>query len=297
MEDINFTSEECVAEAGRSIMAGLLTVMMAHDARVRVDADTIAVHEMRKSIRRTFTCFRLFDPFFEPGVLQTYRRSLRRIMRRLGRSRDLAVFRMNLAAFNDANQGQFDDLVAHFAGKQEAVDRKLIRYLEKHKLRAFFASYVAFTESRGLHVCADDGQALQPKIGHFIPIMVFERIAAVRAFEDVVAHASLKQLHRLRIQFKELRYTLQFFASLLGNVTPSILLDLNSLQDVLGHLNDTTVALEFLESLPGHEASATRCRRLQFEEQERLLQAFGPAWEQFNTPQWRQAVATAVASV
>ena len=297
MQEIAFSVDELVPEAGRTLMAEMLGRILAYDKQVRLDADMTAVHEMRKSIRRTFTCFKLFGPYFEPGVLRQYKRPLGRIMRRLATSRDLAVFRLKLAAFNEANDQAYEDLAAYFDVEQQVADTLLIRYLEKPTRRAFFASYLAFTESRGLGVRALDRPGMRSTIGHHLPVLIFTRVATVRAFEDGLSDASLKELHRLRIQFKDLRYALQFFAPLLGGEASSIFLDLKALQDILGDLNDTNVALQLLNVVPDREVSVARYRQHQREEQVGLLAAFEPAWEQFDRPQWRRALAKAAVSV
>jgi CHAD domain-containing protein len=296
MQEFAFSVDELVPEAGRALMAEMLSRILAEDGKVRLDADVTAVHEMRKSIRRTFTCFKLFNPYFEPGVLRQYKRPLGRLMRRLATSRDLAVFRLKLAAFNEANDWAYEDLAAYFNMEQEVADSLLIRYLKNPKRQEFFASYLAFTASRGLGVRAHDRPGMRSKIGHHLPVLIFTRVATVRAFEDGLSGASLKELHRLRIQFKDLRYALQFFAPLLGGETSSIFVDLKALQDILGDLNDTAVALQLLDTVPDREASVARYRQHQREEQLHLLEAFQPAWEQFNRPQWRRALAKVAVS-
>ena len=98
-----FTPDTHIAEAGRAILAAELETMREHKSALKQDADVTAVHETRKAIRRSFTAIKLFDPYFEPGVLKAHRRRLRKIMRRLGRCRDAAVFLIKLAEFGESN--------------------------------------------------------------------------------------------------------------------------------------------------------------------------------------------------
>jgi hypothetical protein len=67
-----------IAEAGRRLMADELTIIQAHWPELRLSSAMVAVHETRKAIRRTFTLFKLFAPYFAPGELEYHRARLRK---------------------------------------------------------------------------------------------------------------------------------------------------------------------------------------------------------------------------
>ena len=297
MEEIAFTADEHVAEAGRFIMSQQLAKILYYGEGVRANAEMTAVHEMRKAIRRTFTCFRLFRPYFEPGILKPYRRGLRRIMRRLGYSRDLAVIRLKLDAYNKSVIRPLDDLAAQWETRQNGADGIAMRYLAKPKQQSLFTKYRAFTETPGMGILKTTDPWAPVKTRHHVPIMIYQRVAAVRAFDDLLQSATVKQLHRLRILFKELRYSLQFFAPLLGEEIQAVLVSLKQSQEHLGNLNDTTVALRFLDEVVGLETSVARYRAYQAEEQERLVGSFLPVWQRFDQPLWRRDLGEAIATL
>lgn len=291
------TADEHVAEAGRIIMSQQLTMLLFHEQGVRTNAAMTAVHEMRKAIRRTFTSFKLFRPFFDPGTFKPYRRGLRRIMRRLGYSRDLAVFRMKLDAYNELAEQPLDDLAAYYETRQEVADRAVIEYLARQKQQTMLAKYRAFTETPGMGVLKSADLWAPFKIRHHVPILIYQRVAAVRAFDDRLQSATVQQLHRLRIQFKELRYSLQFFAPLFGEEIQTVLANLKQSQEHLGDLNDTTVALQFLDEITGFESSAARYRAFQAKEQDRLVGSYLPVWQRFDRLAWRRALAETMATL
>jgi CHAD domain-containing protein len=119
----------------------------------------------------------------------------------------------------------------------------------------------------------------------------------VRAFDDRLNGATVNQLHRLRIRFKDLRYALQFFKPLLGQKSEQVLLNLNQAKDILGDLNDTSVAMHLLDDVEGLEDSVSRYRVFQESEQERLVHAFLPVWKQIEDLQWRRDLAEAIANL
>lgn len=297
MEEMLLTADEHVAEAGRFIMSQQLTKMLHHEGEVRTNAAMTAVHEMRKAIRRTFTCFKLFRPYFEPGTLKPYRRGLRRIMRRLGYSRDLAVFRLKLDTYNELAERPLDDLAAFCETRQKVVDATVMDYLAKRKQQAVLAKYRTFTETSGMGVLKTTDPWAPVKTRHHVPILIYQRVAAVRAFDDRLQSATVQQLHRLRIQFKELRYSLQFFAPLFGQEIQTVLANLKQSQEHLGDLNDTTVALHFLDEMEGLESSVALYRSFQAKEQGRLVGSYLPVWQRFDQPVWRWNLAKAMATL
>jgi CHAD domain-containing protein len=297
MVALELTADEHVAEAGRILMAQQLALIRRYEEGARSKADVTAVHEMRKAIRRTFTSFKLFRPFFEPGILKPYRRGLRRIMRRLGTSRDLAVFRINLEAHNTSVEQPLDDLSAYFKAQHKAADSVLMQYLSKPEPRHFLTNYQAFTESTAEGVAISRDRWAPVKLRHHIPPLIYQRLATVRAFDDRLNGATVNQLHRLRIRFKDLRYALQFFKPLLGQKSEQVLLNLNQAKDILGDLNDTSVAMHLLDDVEGLEDSVSRYRVFQESEQERLVHAFLPVWKQIEDLQWRRDLAEAIANL
>jgi CHAD domain-containing protein len=75
------------------------------------------------------------------------------------------------------------------------------------------------------------------------PLLIYTRLASVRAFNAILPDASIEQLHGLRIEFKKLRYTIEFFREVLGEEARAVIDDLKALQDHLGDLNDAQGAI------------------------------------------------------
>lgn len=285
-----------ITEAGRAVLAAGLATIQLHKAALLENADVTAVHETRKAIRRTFAAMRLFDRYFEPGVLKTHRRGLRKIMRRLGRSRDAAVFLEKLAG-HEAESGQLPGLRRYWQDQLAAADEALRDYLGHAKRQVFLDEYTHFTHTPGLGTSTHAQPYAPTKVRHLAPLLIFERIAAARAHEDHVQNASLEQLHQLRIQIKELRYVLSFFAPLLGNEIKEARSMLKRLQVLLGDLNDAKVALHMLDITPGPESEILVYRTFKEAEIDHLIENFPELWAGFTAPTWRQTVASALASL
>lgn len=289
--------ENTAREAGRLMMAQQLARILETETAVRQSADPVAVHEMRKAIRRTFTSYRLFEPYFSPGVLAYHRRRLRRLMRRLGRSRDLTIFRQGLEAYNTAAERPLLRLSATWWAQQEQADQALRDYLAKPKRQAFLARYQAFCETPGAGAPLSPDAGAQPRITYIAPALIYERLAAVRTTGDNLAALSVPELHSLRIQFKELRYTLDFLAPILGPETAELLSSLNLVQDHLGAVNDARVALTLLEEVPDLDDEVAAYCAYQQQELARLVSTLTAVWDKIDNPIWRGQLAAALADV
>lgn len=286
--------ESTAVEAGRLVLAQELQKMRHHEMDVRAAADPVAIHEMRKAIRRSFTAYRLFDPYFAPGVLKYYRRRLRRIMRRLGRSRDLTIFRSGLAAYNVDAERPLIGLATYWDEQQQDADTELQAYLANPKREAFLEAYQRFCETPGPGTAGGEAGGPPPRIAYVAPVMIYQRLAAVRATGEHLQQLSVAELHQLRIQFKELRYTLDFLAPILGPQTAELLISLNDVQDHLGAINDARVALLLLDEVSGLEEETAQYRAYQTQELARLAEGFTAVWDEIDRPQWRRMLAAAV---
>jgi CHAD domain-containing protein len=133
-------------------------------------------------------------------------------------------------------------------------------------------------------------------VRHVAPALIYERLAAVRAYDGHLANASLAELHRLRIQGKELRYTLEFFEPLLGSTAAEVIETVKQLQEHLGQLNDARVALTMLEETPAeHEAAVAFYREAKEGEIRWLQDGLRGLWTELERQSWRQQLGAAVA--
>lgn len=300
-ETAPFTPATEMAEAGRIALARQLAVVREHDADLRTETTATAVHETRKAIRRSRTLFKLLQPYFEPHAFRRYRRCLKRLMQRLGRARDLEVFLQKLAGYREREALAPGDAEA-LAALQKAwqVEKEKANEAAAHaanapRYRQCLTAYQTFTESVGSAVRSDPPEPPVPdQVGHLAPVHIYQRLAAVRAFAGRIETISVAELHQLRIRFKELRYTLEFFAPVLGREIEAVLADLNSIQDHLGDLNDTRVALALLAERDEEPAGARLYRTAQEAEMVRLVNSFGPVWDTFDDVSWRRRLAAAV---
>ncbi len=144
-------------------------------------------------------------------------------------------------------------------------------------------------------------------------MLIYTRLAATRAFGPILSSASIEQHHALRIEFKKLRYTVEYFQEVLGRRSKAVIAELKLLQDHLGELNDAQVAAmlirEFIDRQEQAQAQLPIGERSNLEDvvgymgwhharRHRLMSDFGEVWEKhFLANSFRDDLASAVASL
>lgn len=293
-----FTPKTDIAEVGRRLLAEQLAAMAEYRESLLEKADVTAVHETRKAIRRTSTAFKVFRPFFQPESLEPYRKRLKKMMKYLGRARDTAVFREKLEAYREASgERELDCLIEYWREQQKEADDALREYMGKPKRAEFWEEYEEFAQTAGKDVLKHPDPNVPAIAAHHIPNLIYQRVAGVRAYGDQLAGASAARLHLLRIQGKELRYTLQFFVPLLGLEIESVSAKLEQMQEHLGNLQDNHIGLQLLEETKGCKTAVSLYQRVIEQEIEQLKATFPTIWHEIDNKTWRQDLAAAVANL
>jgi len=250
------TPDLLMAEAGRLLMADELATVQAYWPELRLSAEVTAVHETRKAIRRTFTLFKLFTPSFAPGELERHRRGLRKIMRRLAPCRDAAVFRLRMAAYNETAERPLTGLADYWAARQNEADDVLRQYLARQSVADILDRYAHLTATVGSGLPEASDRDAPIRVRHALPALLLQRLGAVAAYGDLLPDATADQLHQLRIQFKELRYTLSFFSDILMEQAHDFIDVSRRMQEFLGDLNDLNVAIVLMDGMEEHREEA-----------------------------------------
>jgi CHAD domain-containing protein len=151
-----------------------------------------------------------------------------------------------------------------------------------------------------------------------LPSILYARLADISAYSEWVEgpYVSVERLHRLRIAAKGLRYTLEFFESVLGKEVEPLIKDFKVLQDHLGDLHDAAVATSMLgfylktgtwnpseSEKTSNETQISESHGVEaylvYREEEllTLLNTFPDAWEKVRAGEFRKKIESAVRSL
>lgn len=229
------TPEIPVEAAARIALAARLQVMRLHAESANVDHE--AIHQTRVATRRSTAAIVSFRICLKRKDAKRAKALLRTVRRGAGEVRDWDVL---LGALSGAQAPSCEFLLGYATGRREDA-------------RTRFAELLGESRRELLKVCER------------IPARVRRPAAeSIRRFRDLVAPfktrmlsfdgslrnppRAAKELHRLRIEAKRVRYEMELFAScfdpgILEQVYPRV----ESLQDQLGAMQDDAVAIKRLE--------------------------------------------------
>lgn len=308
------TSQDSLAEAGRKVWRYQFGEMLRHEEATRCGEDIEALHLMRVATRRMRTAFKIFGSAYKPKTLKPFLNDLRAIGGALGRVRDIDVLVENAVHFRDEQpvdaQAGIEPLLTAWRGERETARQRLLIQLDSQEYLDFKSQFGIFVDTPGMGMRRLSSNSLEPhQVREIVPVLLYSRLARVRAYETILDNASVTQLHALRIEFKRLRYTAEYFREVLGNSISEVINDLKGLQDHLGELHDRVVACqlinEFLNQWESSQAGLPLVQRqnpeaiveylaYQHAERYQLIINFPRKWAYFNRPEIRQNLAGAI---
>jgi CHAD domain-containing protein len=315
LEKIGIQRDDTLAEAGRKVMRFQFAQMLRHEEGTRAGEDIEALHDMRVATRRLRAAFEVFGDSFEPGVLKPHLKGLRRTGRLLGAVRDLDVFMEKayryIETLPEERRNGLDPLLESWRSQRDAARALMLEYLNSREYYRFKRDFNIFlnTPLAGERPLPDD-RVVPHLVNQLVPALIYERIAAVRAYGSLLEDAPIERLHALRIEFKKLRYTVEYFREVLGKRAFDVIESIKKLQDHLGDLTDAQVATQILREFVDSWEENQRTRSIherenieevfnylsaRYAERHQLLIAFPSAWqEHFHTRAFRRNVAQAV---
>ena len=314
--------DDAMSEAGRKTFRFHFRRMLYNEPGTRLGQDPEALHDMRVATRRMRAAFRIFGSYYDESVA-SFEKGLKQTGGILGTVRDLDVFRLKILdyreALPEAQRGGLDPLLAVLEARREAARREMLDYLDGKKYARFKERFGEFVETEGLGSLprAKGGEPQPYRVRHVAPVAIYERLAAVRAYDEWVTIPSppVARLHALRIVCKRLRYAVEFFREALGPEAKILINQVVGMQDHLGELQDAVVASGILRDFLvwgtwGHEATAQSLPDLSMpviapgvaaylavkqSELQRLLDTFPPLWQGFHNGGLSRTVAAAIA--
>jgi CHAD domain-containing protein len=312
-DTVGLAPDDPMVEAGRKVLYFHFERMLLNEPGSRLGEDIEAIHDMRVATRRMRSALRLFGPFFVPRKIKRFRKRLRSVASTLGEVRDLDVAIEKATRFaTEQPDLDLSGLMAMWHKRHDKARRALIADLDSKSFARFVDRFHTFltTPGKGAPPEPAPGEAVAYQLRHVAPRLVYEHFEKVRAYETVLNGAPVAVLHALRIDFKRLRYTLEFFAEVLGPEVREVIKDVKTIQDHLGDLNDSDVVLPvLLDFITRHNqkysgvpqafrpdiAGVVAYSRAVAAERQRLLDTFAEVWAHFNRDDTRRNLALAVA--
>jgi len=310
-------ADDLLSEAGRKVLCYHFYQMLMHEEGTRLGEDIEELHDMRVATRRMRAAFEVFADAYTTKSLKKLLKDLRLTGRALGKVRDLDVFiekaRLYAERLPEEKRTDLEPLLSSWGQERESAREEMVKYLDSTKYEDFKQEYSEFlnTPFAGARQMPQDTLAPR-RVREIAPVLIYSRLAAVRAFDSILEDATIEQFHALRIEFKKLRYTVEFFREVLGEEARSVINDFKTIQDHLGDLNDAQVATQILRDyltkwdeqqsvLPVSQRKSPEAVLSyllhNYLERERLMKTFHDKWKRFNQPEFQHRLALAVSAL
>ena len=304
---ITLTPHDRADAAAVTILRRLLATIEVNLPGTLADTDSEYLHDLRVAVRRSRAAQRELRGVFPPEALRVFRDEFRELQVLTGPTRDLDV---QLLEFGDLTSALPADNARDVAPLRALLEARLaderatmVRGLKSERTSALLRNWSEFLDAL---VAAPEGD--RPDAARPVAEVAGERIGKVygrmvkmgRAIGPDSPHEAL---HDLRKKGKELRYLLEFFASLYPpEVVKPMVSTLKGLQDVLGRFQDREVQADSLRALGDDIAAAeggaaalmsmgVLVQRL-LEEQDAARAEFDESFAQFAAKPQRKLVET-----
>jgi CHAD domain-containing protein len=251
--------------AAATVFARLLEVIDDNFAGTLEDVDSEFLHDLRVAVRRTRSLQRQFKAIY-PERLEHFREEFKRIQAVTSDLRDLDVYLLDFPALRASlpaqMQGDLDPLRTILEAKRARALRQTRRALKAQRTRDALTEWNEF-----MRTAPTADRSVKSLASHRITSVYRKMVKMGKAIDD---DSPAADLHELRKVGKELRYLLEFFASLYPpEVVKPFVKTLKGLQDQLGRFQD-------------HEVQANKLRELAPEVKEPMtLMAMGALVDRF----------------
>jgi triphosphatase len=308
-EGLKIYPADSMPEAGRKILLRYFEEMLKQEPVAFAGEDIEGVYKMRVAIRRIRSLYYVMGPLLPPNYQTGFPRRFKKTAAVLGVVRDLDVFQAHIGAYIAESLGGdgsgLAGLLAHLQGQHSQARAELQAYLESKTYLEFKQAFTFMLKEPASisHLPQPSAYPLTPKsvrVEHLLPPLIYERYQEVRRHEIGFPTRDVPSLHRLRIDAKRMRYTLDAFSDVLGVASNRVITAIKDLQEHLGDMNDAHVAIERLEGLrqelPGEQSKAILAYEKVWKTQlDQSLKGFPRVWRAFNRYQVRQGLAMTVA--
>jgi CHAD domain-containing protein len=240
--DLALSSRDTFATASRKILCQQIRRVWKQTYRISTAPSPKTVHDLRVALRRLRSAFRLLAG----GPGPRYRHDLARIARRLGRVRDLDVLRESLV--RRLPPPKAPEVFRRLQLEREQAWVKARQALCSRRYAALLARLLDYGDAPRMKPAAGQRPVLAAAPGLL-------RAASQKLWRQRRHRAesfSPRQLHRLRIEFKRLRYACEFFAPVVGGLAGAIR-TWTQYQDCLGKYRDARAGRKIVLALGRHQ--------------------------------------------
>ncbi len=245
---IQLNPHDTARQSVLKIYKHLLNTMQLNEDGILNDLDSEFLHDFRVALRRIRSGLTQMKDVIPFEVTQHFKEQFSYIGGITGPTRDLDVFLLYKDDYKSrlppALQPPLHEFFTDLEKRRVEEQKKLVRALKEERYRKIMSDWQGYLENKNAILI------VEPKV----TVIELAYTTIIRQYKKILKNGMLithespdEDLHRLRIQGKKLRYSLEFFASLFPESNIKRLIkQLKLLQNNLGTFNDLSVQQDML---------------------------------------------------
>ncbi len=257
---VDYLSQSPAYEVASRLIAAYLHTARLNEEGVCADFDSEFLHDYRISLRKVRSILSLFKGVFDEDVTCDLKTRFSDLMRQTNRLRDLDVYLLEqesyLALVPEILRSGLLTMFEEFAEERDRTQKKVKRqFLSKNYKQEMTAlqKLCPHTPAQMKKAAAETlkvGSDGDLPVFDYASALIWKRYRKVRKLaRRIDAETPDEQVHELRIQFKKMRYLMEFFAPLYSaKEMKTLIKSLRRLQNSLGKFNDCSVQQEALNA-------------------------------------------------
>ncbi|MGD9947803.1 MAG: CHAD domain-containing protein [Desulfobulbus sp.] len=241
--NLTLNPKSTARQAMREIYLVLVESMRRNIPGVLADWDIEFLHDLRVAIRRTRSGLSLVKQVLPATIVSRFKKEFAAFGSMTGPTRDLDVYLKDRQKYLDRLppplQPGLELFFNNLLKQRQTEQKKLTRRLQTKKITAIFDDWQRCLEQEDIHPAPLAGMPVKEVAD---PIISRHHKRVLRSGFSLDTTTPDEAVHRLRIQCKKLRYSMEFFSSLYPAEELQIVVKhLKKLQDILGVFNDLSV--------------------------------------------------------
>jgi len=241
-----------VEEVALANLRRYLSAWHLHEPGARFGDDPEELHDLRVAGRRLDAILRQFDAFL-PAALVRIRSTLKKVLRALGKARDLDVALQELNAFNRvlsaADQAHLAPLKQHLLTERERARHKMLAILDSSAVQRDFEKLTLALAQPSAVAAAPTETPAAPTLTALSELIRTRYKKVRKGARRLAPDSSMEAYHAVRGRVKKLRYALETVTVIFGKPAGEMVRSLRRWQEKLGMQQDADVAGRRLQAL------------------------------------------------
>ncbi|MDO9312422.1 MAG: CHAD domain-containing protein [Nitrosomonas sp.] len=245
---LSLTEDMRTEQAVRAMGIAMLDQAKLYIGGVIADTDTEFLHQFRVNVRKLRSLISLLKQALPASMLDALKPRISAIASKTNKLRDLDVFILAQDSYRAMLPANFEsglNELYHLIEKQ--------RKQEKNKVARYFSSTEYKNDVTACAAELSQNSVFQTPMASKPVLQVVKKLLLKRYHKILAMKAAInsrsadEKIHEIRIEFKKLRYLIEFFVDLLPKKrTGKIVSEIKKIQTVLGDYNDYCIQIEFL---------------------------------------------------